>query len=309
MQKQFINLKIGEVGTLDINLPIIRIGSGTPKVLLICGVHGDETSSLLVIKQLLENLKLERGELSIIPAANPLAQGLQLRECPIDLQDLNRNFPGNTQRGFTDRLAALIFAQAKNCDLVIDLHTFSDPCPIVAIFMNHGSKTVKDKTLDLIRIFNPEVVWQLSTKSRHEKQLSSSLGPKLAEAGIFNFAIEMPSHSRISKEQIKQITTGLLQTFSQIKMLKQKSTSARNNIPIFERQQVYANVSGLFFPRQNLMSTIKQNQIVGEIIRLQDFEKTTIKSPHTGRLIVLKDPNFVRTGDVLFTIGKQVGEL
>lgn len=309
MQKQFTNLKIGEVGVLDINLPIIRIGSGTPKVYLLCGVHGNEISGLLVIKQLLEVLKLERGELNIIPAANPLAQGLQTRENPTDLQDLNRSFPGNRQKTFTDRLAEVIFAQAKDCDLLIDLHTFSDPCPIVAIFINQGSSRVNHESLKFIRDFNPEVIWQLDTTSRSERHLTGSLGPKLADAGVSNFAVELPSICRVTQKQIDASAQGLVQVLCQLGMIRQKPSLKQRTIPIFERQQVFADRSGLFIPHQSLMSKITKGQTVGEIIRLKDFEKTTIKSPHAGRLLVLKDSSLIRTGDVLFSIGKLIGEL
>ena len=98
MIKKFLNLKIGEIGTLDINVPLIRIGSGRPKVLLLAGVHGNEISGLFVIKRLLEKLTLQTGVLNIITAANPLAQSLRKRENPIDLKDLNRIFPGEEKK-------------------------------------------------------------------------------------------------------------------------------------------------------------------------------------------------------------------
>ncbi len=309
MIKKFLNLKIGEIGTLNISIPLIKIGSGKPKVLFLVGVHGNEISGLFVIQRLLEKLKLKTGELGIITAANPLAQGLKQRGTPIELKDLNRTFPGNKDKDFTSRLAAKIFALAKECDLVIDLHTFEDPSPIVAIFMNHGSKEVKNASLKLIKTFNPDIIWQLNTQTKEETRLSGALGPKLAEDGVSNFAVEMPECFRISDEQLDKVTEGLRNVFSLLGMMNTKVQSAQNKIPVFERRQVHADVSGLFIPQKSLMDKVKKGETVGEIVSIRNFTKTKTKSPFAGPLIVLKNKDLVNTGDTLFTVGKKVGEL
>ncbi|MBM4402188.1 MAG: succinylglutamate desuccinylase/aspartoacylase family protein [Candidatus Cloacimonetes bacterium] len=309
MKKKLSNLKIGRVGTVDINIPLITIGVGKPKVLLLVGIHGNEISGLFVVQKLLEKLKLKAGGLNIITAANPLAQALRKRETPLDLRDLNRNFPGNKDRSFTDRLATKIFAEAKKCDLVIDLHTFEDSSPVVAIFMNHGSNKVKKASLKFIKALQPDIIWRLSTQTEEEKRLSGSLGPKLAEIGITNFAIEMPECFRITEEQLERIVMGLLNVFSLLGMIDEKTGSWQDKIPIFERQQVHADRSGLFIPQKKLMEKVKNSEVVAEMISIKNFASSKIKSPFAGQLIVFKEKDLVNTGDTLFTIGKRVGEL
>lgn len=309
MKKKVSNLKIGEIGILDISIPLIKIGSGKPKVLFLVGIHGNETSGLFVIQKFLEKLKLKTGELDIITATNPLAQSLKQRETPVDLKDLNRTFPGNKDKDFTSRLAAKIFAEAKKCDFVIDLHTFEDPSPIVAIFMNHGDKKIKKESLKFIKALQPDIIWRLSTQTKEEERLSGALGPKLAEGGVSNFAVEIPECSRITEEELDRVTVGLLNVFSLLGMVDVGSNLTQNKIPIFERRQVHADVSGLFIPQKTLLKKVKKGEVVAEIISIKNFTKTKIKSPFAGPLIVLKDKDLVNTGDTLFTIGKKVGEL
>ncbi len=308
MEKKISKLKIGEIGTIDINIPLIKIGSGKPKVLLLCGIHGNEISGLFVIRRVLEKLDLKTGELNIIAAANPLAQGLKKRMDPIGLKDLNRAFPGKIEKEFTSRLAAKIFVEAQKCNLVIDLHTFEDPSPIVAIFMNHGSSKTKKESLRFIKTFKPDIIWRLDSKTKREIKLSGSLGPKLAEKGITNFALEMPEHFRIREEQLDKVVRGLINVLSSLGMTDQKVRLAQNKIPVFERHQVQTDTAGLFIPRKNLMDKVKKNEIIGEIVSIKNFEKSKVKSPFTGQLIVLKDRDLVRTGDTLFTVGKCIRE-
>lgn len=309
MKKKILNLKIGEVGILDINIPLIKIGFGKPKVLFLVGIHGNEISGLFVIQRLLDKLKLKTGELDIIIAANPLAQSLKKRETPLDLKDLNRTFPGNKDKDFTSRLAAKIFAQAQKYDLVVDLHTFEDLSPIVAIFMNHGSNKVKKESLKFIKVLQPDIIWRLNTQTKEEVKLSGALGPKLAEKNIANFAIEMPECFRIDDEQLNRVAGGLQNVLSLLEMTATEFKSIQNKIPIFERRQVHADSSGLFIPQKRLMEKVKRDEIMGQTVSIKNFTKTKIRAPVAGQLIVLKDKDLVNTGDILFTVGKKVGEL
>jgi len=310
MKKEISEIKIGEIGTIDINIPLIKIGSGKPKVLLLCGVHGNEVSGLFVIQKLLENLKLETGELSIITAANPLAQALNQRETPTDSKDLNRIFPGNPEKeGLTERLATAIFDKAKNCDLVIDLHTFPDPCPIVSIFMNQGSEEIKQKSIQAIKMFNPDIVWKLKPASKLEAHFSGALGPKLAEEGVANFAVEMPKHFRISNQQLDQVVRGLINTMSLLGMTEPKNKKAQKSISILERRKFISDQAGLFTPQKRLMEGVRKEEKVGDLISVKTFEKTEIRSPFSGPLIILKDKSLVSTGNTLFSVGIKTGEI
>ena len=310
MKKTFSEIKIGEIGTIEINVPLIKIGSGKPKVLLLCGVHGNEISGLFVVQKLLETLKLKTGGLNIITAANPLAQALDQRETPTDSKDLNRSFPGDPKaEGLTPRLAAAISAEAEKCDLVIDLHTFQDPSPIVAIFMNHGCAEIKQESLRFIKAFDPDIIWQLSTITKEERRLSGSLGPKLAEEGIVNFAVEMPEHFRISERQLDKVVNGLVNALALLDMVDRGKKKAQKDIPIFERRKMNANHAGLFIPQKKLMEKVRKGEKVGEIVSIKNFEKNDVISHASGPLIVVKEKPLVNTGDALFTVGKRIGKL
>lgn len=98
-----------------------------PRFLVIGGVHGDETSGTEGIARILAEfdagtLRLQRGELALVPVANPLARRRLQREGE---RNLNRLFrpseePADYEARITNRLAPLI---ARH-EVLLDLHSF-----------------------------------------------------------------------------------------------------------------------------------------------------------------------------------------
>ncbi|GMN77196.1 hypothetical protein GmRootV512_14030 [Variovorax sp. V512] len=98
-----------------------------PRLLVIGGVHGDETCGTEGIARVLAefdagDLRLLRGELTLVPVANPLARRRLQRE---GQRNLNRLFrpsetPADYEARITNRLAPVI---ARH-DVLLDLHSF-----------------------------------------------------------------------------------------------------------------------------------------------------------------------------------------
>jgi predicted deacylase len=98
-----------------------------PRLLVIGGVHGDETCGTAGIERILAELdagtlQLQRGELTMVPIANPLARRRLQREGE---RNLNRLFrptedPVDYEARITNRLAPVI---ARH-EVLLDLHSF-----------------------------------------------------------------------------------------------------------------------------------------------------------------------------------------
>jgi len=98
-----------------------------PRLLVIGGVHGDETCGTAGIERILAEfdagtLQLQRGELTLVPVANPLARRRLQREGE---RNLNRLFrptedPADYEARITNRLAPVI---ARH-EVLLDLHSF-----------------------------------------------------------------------------------------------------------------------------------------------------------------------------------------
>jgi len=98
-----------------------------PRLLVIGGVHGDETCGTEGIARVLAEfdsgaLRLLRGELTLVPVANPLARRRLQREGQRNLNRLFRpsDLPADYEARITNRLAPVI---ARH-DALLDLHSF-----------------------------------------------------------------------------------------------------------------------------------------------------------------------------------------
>ncbi|MDM0044906.1 succinylglutamate desuccinylase/aspartoacylase family protein [Variovorax dokdonensis] len=101
-----------------------------PRLLVIGGVHGDETCGTLAIERLRLELDagwqvLRSGQLTMVPVANPLARRRGQREGE---RNLNRNFrptlPGQSPADYEARIVDVLCPIIEQHDALLDLHSF-----------------------------------------------------------------------------------------------------------------------------------------------------------------------------------------
>ncbi len=110
-----------------------------PRLIVLGGVHGDETCGTRALEALEAEidagaLVLERGVLTLVPRANPLAcaQGTRAGE-----RNLNRSFvprPAESRQDYEDHVVAALAPVLAAHDVLLDLHSAtSDTVPFVMI--------------------------------------------------------------------------------------------------------------------------------------------------------------------------------
>ena len=127
-------------------IELFSLGTGSKRVLIIGGIHGDETGGEAT-RELVRYLEKhadavpEGVRLQVIPSANPDGEAVGTRGNANDV-DINRNFPsrnwsselnagdrptaglsGGTGPGSEPETRALLACLAEGCDLVIALHS------------------------------------------------------------------------------------------------------------------------------------------------------------------------------------------
>ena len=101
-----------------------------PRLLVLGGVHGDETSGTAGIERVLDELQggllaLQCGQLTLVPVANPLARRRLAREGE---RNLNRCFaPTDAPQDNEDRLTQLLCPVIDRHEVLLDLHSFESP--------------------------------------------------------------------------------------------------------------------------------------------------------------------------------------
>jgi hypothetical protein len=282
-------IKVGEERTRNIDIPVVSIGHGSPRIGIICGIHGDETTSFLIASKLKE-LNLKKGSVDIFLGANRLALMLGKRGVHADL---NRVFPGKKNGNMEERIAEKLVKVLKKMDLVIDLHCFELETPVLAIQFTKKNKFVE--------LFNPEQVWVLNPKHNNENEFSTALGPWLTKSGINNFAVETDTIEHFS--DTSRVLEGIKNILKHFRMIPGKAVAHKTKK--FRRQETKANIAGIFVPNKKPLNSVKNGETVGEIISLDNLSRKKVSCEENGTLMQIRRQSQVKTGDLLFAVGDK----
>jgi predicted deacylase len=96
-----------------------------PTVGVSATVHGDEFEGLLILRELWRTMQRRdlAGTLWLLPVVNPPAFAALTRNTPVDLLDLNRNFPGSPDGWLSEQLAWTVTREfLERLDFYVDIH-------------------------------------------------------------------------------------------------------------------------------------------------------------------------------------------
>lgn len=110
---------------------IVERGSGTPRVAVVGGIHGDEPGGEAIVDRLIDEVSVDRGTVQLI-VANERALAADQRYTETDL---NRTFPGDPDSDdYETALAARLVDHLEGADAVLAIHTSKSAPPPFAIF-------------------------------------------------------------------------------------------------------------------------------------------------------------------------------
>lgn len=111
----------------DAPFPIITYGSGSPKIVIMSGMHGNEPAGATALTNIWEDLGTPTmsGTLVVLPKINVSGHAANRRETGAGV-DLNRSYPGGTTVGssgeISDPMAAAVWQIVADADFVLDFH-------------------------------------------------------------------------------------------------------------------------------------------------------------------------------------------
>lgn len=162
---------------LFIKKSIFRNGTGSKRVCIVTGTHGDELEGQFVCysiaKILRENKELLDGTVEIYPALNPLGMDSILRGIPGFDLDMNRIFPGDPEGTMAENAAYAIIEDLKGADLVIDIHSsniFLREVPQVRINVQTANKLIH-----FAKMLNMDFIWVHESATVLQSTLAQSL--------------------------------------------------------------------------------------------------------------------------------------
>lgn len=290
------------VGGFSEATPILVVNGSTPgKTLCLTGaVHGDELNGIEMVRRVVFDMDPQKltGTIIGVPVANIMGFRRNSRYLP-DRRDWNRYFPGNTHGSSASRLAHSFFTKIiMHCDLLIDLHTGSfhrTNLPQLRADLSDESVAQLAQSFGAIAVLNG-------------RGNPNSLRAAAVRAGIPAVTLEagepMAMQREVVEEGVQAINTLLAKTGMYGKQKRWNRIA-----PVYYRSVwVRANQSGILFSRAELGQRVKEDDILGTVTDPITNARSTIKSPHNGRIIGMALDQVVLPGFAAYHIGIQTPE-
>ena len=298
-----VKMNFARLNTRDIiEVPIIveRGKKDGPCLLLIGGVHGDETNGVEIVRQIVAKgfNKPEVGTIICIPLLNVFGFINQTREFP-DGRDLNRVFPGSNTGSLASRFAYHIMKEViPHIDYCIDYHTGgAQRFNYSQIRIDEGD----DESLKLAQIFgSPYIVYSKSQEKTFRKSMVK-LGKKVL---LFEGGKSLNLDKNVTK-------TGIQGAINVIHQLGLRDFSSKISKPHNEHKSIIiksskwirAKHSGMFRSDVSAGQKVEKGLKLGSISDpFGDFEKE-FKNTQEGYILNSNHSPVVNQGDALFHIG------
>jgi hypothetical protein len=299
-KRTVLDLKVAKLHTrTTVNVPIIieRSNNAGPVVLLLAGIHGDETNGVGIIREII-NLKLnipKNGTIICIPVFNIFGYLIQTREFP-DGRDLNRMFPGTINGSLASQFAYQFTKEiAPLVDYVIDFHTGGGERDNIAqIRCNEDD----EKALELAKVFNPPMIV-------FSNNISKSLRDTLDKMGKTVLLFEGGKSKELNPTIINEGVNGTRNVLIRLGLIEGKLTVRGTPVYINKAKWLRASDSGMFKIMVKNGSFIKKKEVLGIIQDPFGEFKKKIYAPFNGFIFCINKTPIVNKGDALFHMSME----
>ena len=319
-------VKVAETAGFDIELPVVILNGAEPgpTVAIIAGIHPVEYPPMEGTIRLANELdpKKMKGTVITVPIFNMPGFQARVPGAPLERTQLTMAFPGDPEGGMNDRAAHFITTEIlPMSDYAIETHgcNFQETCPNHIIMIRTGDEEYDKANAMFARSFEGDYVRRAMDK--HVKPLPEkghSLMTQCAKMGIPCILPEAGSAGGISS------TTGQLNE-EDILWFMDGMKNFMRNLGIIEGEGVlydpYAvtdvhhfrsKSAGWFYPMAANGTTVKKDQVIGEVRDTFGVVKETLKAPDDGVISLIWVRPAVNPGSILlqmFVLGPKVSSI
>ena len=294
-KRTVIDLKIAKLHTrTPINVPVIIEHSSNPGpvVLLLAGIHGDETNGVGIIREIIDQKlnKPKKGTIICIPVFNIFGYLIQTREFP-DGRDLNRMFPG-TKNGSLASQFAYQFSEkiAPYVDYVIDFHTGGGLRDNIAQIRCNKNDSVG---LELAKIFNPPMIV-------YSNNIVKSLRETLHKIGKVVLLFEGGKTNELNPTIINEGVNGTRNVLIHLGLIDGSITVREKPVFIKNSKWIRALDSGMLKVMISNGVYVKKREVLAVIQDpFGEFNKK-VYAPFNGYVFCINKTPIVNKGDALF---------
>jgi len=282
---------------IQIPINIERAREDGPVLLLIAGIHGDETNGVAIVREIIKSghHKPLRGTIISIPVFNVFGFLNQSRELP-DGKDLNRVFPGSAEGSLASQFAFHFRTKiAPIVDYVLDFHTGSaERNNITQVRCNLELEGLKELAL---AFGAPYVI--------HSKGIPKSVRDTLTKMGKKVLLFEGGKTKSLDMDVIDFGVKGAVNIMRYLGMQEGDPEFAEKSTIIHKTKWLRAPRSGLFYPEDVNGKWVAKKKLLGMIKDpYGDYEKAVL-APHAGHIVCANTAPIVNRGDALFHISTE----
>lgn len=281
------------------------IQENMPRLSIVAGVHGDELQGQYICYELIRRIKEERenlkGIVDVYPCVAPMALEIRKRNAPGAL-DMNAMFPGSHHGHTIEYMAAEVIEDLKGSDFCIDIHSsdiFIRELPQIRVPENAGKKVT-----ELAQKSGIPVLWMNSNSS---SVWEGSLAYSLRRKGIPNLVIESGIALKIDYEYCKKVIDGIFRMMKELEVFEGEVSPTKKTVTVKKNdvEVIHCNTSGIFIPKIQIGSFVRENQVLGCIVRpILEAELEEVKSSCDGMIFSLREYPAVCEGELLARICK-----
>ena len=284
--------------SISISIIVERAKLDGPTLLLMGGVHGDETNGVAIVRDIIRNDYNipDRGTIICIPILNIFGYLNLSREFP-DGRDLNRTFPGSSNGSLASQFAFQFTTEiAPLVDYIIDFHTggaYRENYPNVRCVIKQKEQ------FELAKVFGAPFII-------NSDYLQKSIRYSMNKMGKTMLLYEGGRSNNIDQYVIKCGVQGALNVMKYLKLRKGRVSLKGKSIIIENSKWLRAPYSGMFQYLVKNGAFVNKKTIIGKISDpYGEFEKKVI-APFDCFVYGINTAPIVHKGDALFHVGTAI---
>ncbi|KXX68475.1 succinylglutamate desuccinylase/aspartoacylase family protein [Flammeovirga sp. SJP92] len=292
-----LELEVAKLHTRNsLKVPVIveRGKKDGPVLLLLGGVHGDESNGVAIVRDIIRKKyhKPKSGTVICIPVFNVFGY-LNLTRAFPDGRDLNRMFPGTKNGSLASQFAYTFTKEiAPVVDYVVDFHTGgADRSNFPNIRCDFNEK----EEFELAKAFGAPYVM-------HSKYIHKSIRETIHKMGKPIILFEGGKSLHLENDVIDIGVNGALNVMKYLKMHEGEPEFKQGPIYIKKSKWLRAPYSGIFESTVKNGEQVTKKQLIGRISDpFGEFEKK-IYAPSNSAIFGLNTAPNVNKGDAIFHV-------
>lgn len=258
-----------------------------PRVVILGGVHGDETQGVLAAGRLaVDETVLTRGSVDIVPICHEAAFEADSRTSVTDGGNLARVFPGDSSGGPTEQLAHHIFAEVlSNADLLIDLHTSGQghDMPFLAGYQA-DMVTTNSLAKRAASVFGADFLW------RHPGR-SEGRSVSVVDQAIY---VECPGGGTMTQASVEAYIAGVQRVLAMMEMIAVAPPDPAHPAILvsgggdLDRDMISVRHAGMFVTDLVSGAKVEAGQLLGTVVTTGGHVLEEVRAPNEAWVMAVK---------------------